>query len=514
MSSNKFSNGRRVAKNTLMLYSRMLLLLLVSLYTAKVMLDALGTVDYGLNNVVAGVVALFTFLNGTLNTSTSRYLNYEMGKGSLGDLKKVFSAAFFNHGLLALVVVFLGETVGLFIVNNVLTIPEGRLFACNVTFQIVIINTFLILIQTPYSALVISYETMNLYAYLGIFEAVAKLGTCFAVQYIQYDRLITLSVLQLMVHVIVFLIYYLYCKRKHKTVAKIVFKIDRQLSCSMLKFTSWGVLGSLARMLKTQGISVLINIFCGPAVNAANGIAYRINSAIMGFTTGFTMALNPQITKTYAANQMSDMKKLLFRGGKFSFFLLLFLGLPLIFEMRFVLRMWLGDSVPAYTADFAILVLLLSMIESYTYSIGCAIQATGNIRNYQLVISGITLLNFPVSYIFFRVGFSPTIALKISVCISFVTLIVRLFFMERQLSIRPSDYIKNVFLRTIPVGFLCSIIPYGVSTHLDEGCKRFFLLVSLSTLSNLFIVYWIGMNREERAFVKDVVAKKIRRGKK
>lgn len=482
----------------------MLLLLFVSLLTARVMLDALGAEDYGLNNVVAGVVTLFSFLNNTLTTATSRYLTYEIGTGNITKLKNTFSNSVLIHSILGFIVIILGETLGLYLVNEILNIPENRLFACNIAFQIVIISTFFTLVQTPFSAIIISYERMGLYAYMGIFDAIAKLASCYIVKVSPYDKLITLSILQGLISLSIFAIYIAYCKIECKEAFFISLKLNKSIANPMLKFTTWSLLGSVANMLKNQGINILINLFFGPITNAANAIAYRINSAITGFTANFTTALNPQIIKTYAANEYIEMKKVLFRGGKFSFYLLMLLGFPVIFETPFILKIWLGDNVPTYTSIMTKLIIVLSMIETFTYSIGCAIQATGNIRNYQLLISGISLLNFPISYLFYKYGFPPYTAFGVSIIISFTTLICRLYFMKVQLSIPPIEYIRNVFYRTFLVAIACLPIPLAIYSTMQEGVLRFFILCLFTTSINLINIWFLGMQNNERLFIREI----------
>ena len=501
---NTSSNNKRIAKNTLLLYFRMILVMLASLYTARIMLEALGVEDYGLYNVVAGVITLFTFLNATMTTTTSRYLTYELGRGDVSCIRTTFSSSFKTHLLLATIIMILGETAGVYMVNDVLSIPANRLFACNIVFQTVIVSAGLQIVQVPYSALVISHEKMGVYAYLGIFDVVAKLAVCFAVKYIEYDKLILLAVLQLSVTALIAVFYYAYCKAKFNKLLYISRKIDKAIFVSMLGFTAWSLMGSLANMLKNQGINILINLFFGSAINAANAIAYRINSAVMGFTSNFTTALNPQITKMYASGQYDEMRKLIYSGGKYTFFMLMLLGIPIMLEIDFILKIWLGDNVPEYTSIMTVLVLALSMVETFTYTIGCAIQATGCIRNYQLVISGLSLLNFPLSYVLFMLGCPPYSALAVSVAISAVMLFSRLYFMKTLLGIPPMDYISKVFLRTFVVAVLCIIPSLFICYYLKENTTRFFIVCGVTTVSNLLGIYFLGINSTERQFVQSI----------
>lgn len=500
-------NSKRIAKNTLYLYVRMLLLLFVSLFTARVMLEALGVENYGLNNVIAGVIVLFSFLNNTLATATSRFLTYELGTGDLDKLKKTFSNAWLTHGLLAILVLVLGESLGIYLVNSVLNIPESRVFACNVVYQLTLFQVLLTLTQTPFSAIVMSYEKMDFYAYLGVFDAVAKLLICFLVKESSFDKLISLSILQTAVTIIVYLIYIGYCKRNFKNVCSLSICWNKTIFRSMLKFTGWSLIGSVSVVLKNQGVNILMNIFFGPVVNAANAIAYRVNSALLGFSSNLTVAINPQITKNYASGQYDAMKTLIYKGGKASFFILMLLGFPIIFEADYVLHLWLGEEVPQYAATMTILVIVLSMIEAFTYSIGNAIQATGNIRNYQIVISGITLLNCPVVFFLFKLNFPPYTALAASICISSVALCLRLYFIKVLLQMDPWEYIKAVFLKTIPVAFLCLIPPLFYTNYLEEGVSRLLMNSVLITAWNILIIWFFGLDQKEKEFLKNLIKK-------
>ena len=488
----------------------MLLQLFVSLLTARVMLEALGVEDYGLNNVIAGIVTFFTFLNNSLTSASSRYLTFELGRGDLESLRNVFRNSFSIHLILAFFVVFLGEIVGVYMINHILHIPESRLFACHVAYQFVIIGAFISLVQTPFSAIVVSYEKMGLYAYLGIFDVVSKLLICYIVKWISYDRLICLSILQGFVTFLAFCIYYVYCRDNFSETCSVKLKLEKHLTGSMLKFTTWSLIGSVANILKNQGVNILINIFFGAAVNAANAIAYRINAAIMGFTGNFTTALNPQITKNYAAKNYADMGELIFMGGKYSFFLLMLLGFPVIFEVDFILKLWLGsDNVPKYTSIMTILVIILSMVETFTYTIGCAVQATGNIKYYQLIISGMTLMNFPISYIFYRLGCPPYTALGVSIVISSITLVTRLYFMKTLLYMQPVEYIKKVIVRTFPIAMLSAIVPILVCLNMEDGIIRFIIIIITSTIMNAACIWFLGMSRNERMFAKGIITNYI-----
>lgn len=504
-------NNKRIAKNTLFLYMRMLLLLFVSLFTARIMLQALGVEDYGVNNVIAGIIVLFSFLNNTLATATSRFLTFELGKKNFNKLQKTFNNAWLTHGLLAIIVFFIGESLGIYLVNDLLNISESRMFAYNIVYQLTLFQVLLSLTQTPFGAIVIAYEKMDFYAYLGIFDAVAKLLICYLIKMSPFDKLISLSILQTFVTIVVYFIYIIYCKKKFGTICSLSIHFDKEIFKSMLKFTSWSLIGSLSVVLKNQGVNILMNVFFGPVVNAANAIAYRVNSALLGFSSNLTAAINPQITKNYAAGNLDSMKMLIYKGGKASFFILMLIGYPIIFHVDFILRLWLSEDIPQFAGTMTILVIILSMIESFTYSIGNAIQATGCIRNYQIVISGMILLNCPFVYILFKLGYPPYSALVVSIAISFIALCMRLYFIKVLLRMDPLEYVQSVLLKTIPVAIICFFLPLFYINEIVDCVITFFRNVIFIFIGNIFVIWFVGLDRGERIMIKKIIGKYCRR---
>ena len=503
------NQNKRIVKNTLMLYFRMLLIMFVSLYTSRVTLKALGITDYGLYNVLAGSIVIFSFINNSLATATTRFITFHLDRKNLNDIREVFSTSIQIHLFISLIVILLSEVIGVWGINNILNIPTNRIFACNIVFQIVIFSAITSILQSPFGALIISNEKMNIYAYVGIIDAISKLAIALFITITPYDKLITFSVLQFIVASGIFGFYYFYCKRAFNSIFYISIKRNRKLIKDMLGFSSWNLLGSTAIMLKNQGVNILINIFFGPAINAANGIAYQVNSAVFQFSNNFTTAINPQIIKSYATNERERMQKLIIRGGKFSFFLLLFLSIPIILETNYLLTLWLG-SFPTYTITFTRIVLFLTLVECFNYSIGCAIQATGNIRNYQIIISGINLLIFPLSYIFYKIGAPPQSALIVSLSISICLLFIRLYFIKHQLGFSPTIFFKEVYCKSFLVLAICLPIPYCVSTFLDESFLRLFITTAIVFIVNTITIYKIGLSIDERKFIVNNIKNKLR----
>lgn len=501
------SDNKRIAKNTLFLYFRLMLTMFVSLFTSRVVLNTLGVEDYGLNNVVAGVITLFAFLNGALGSATSRFLTFELGKGNNEQVKKTFCTALNIHFCLAIIVVIFCETVGLWVVNNVLNIPPDRLFACNVIFQYVIASAFLNITQVPLNALIISHERMRIYAYLGVSDAMFKLLIAYLITISTFDKLITFGTLNLLVTVGIYIFYHLYCKYNFLEYT-IAISREKKLYKEMLGYSAWNLLGSLAGMLKNQGINILINIFFGPVVNAANAIAYQVNNALINFSNNFTTALNPQIIKSYANNEHERMKSLIFRGGKFSFFLLMILSIPILLETNTILHLWL-KNVPEYTIVLTRLVIILTLTESFAITISTSIQATGKIRNYLFFISGTHLLNFPLSYIFYNLGARPSAALTISIVLSFITIFIRLFFIRNLLSIEIREYLKKVLIPSFVVFILSILLPLGFYFNMDDNIKRLIIVIVSSITSSLLFIYFLGLNKGERTYITSMLKQKI-----
>lgn len=504
-------NNQRILKNTTYLYLRMFLGLVVSLFTARVILDALGAVDYGLNHVVGGLVTMFSFVNGSLSSSTSRFISYEIGKGNDDNLSRTFSNAFVIHFALAAIVVALGETIGVYIVNNVMNIPADRLSACDLLWQCVLLGVFLKIVTVPMNAMIIAFEKMGVYACVGLFDIIARLLVVFLVKYSPYDKLVSLALLNALVSLIDFAVYYTYTKLTFSLFVSYSLKCEMPIIRKMLRFTIWEFIGSTAVMLRTAGVNLLLNLFFSPIANAANAIAYRVNSAIVGFTANFTKAANPQIIKSYAAEEFVDMKKLIMRSGKITYYLLMLLSFPVIFECDYILHLWLGDNVPEDAVVMTKLVLVISMIDTFTYSIGCAVQATGQVKNYQLVVSGINLLAFPLSWVSFKLGMPVYSGLVVVMVCSLVSLGARMPFLKNLLHISPSEYILKVFLRVGMVSIVSLIPPFVLVHYIVDSGVRCVSMVLLTTIVSLTAIMLCGLEGEERAFVKDAVSKHLKK---
>ena len=334
------SNNKRIAKNTLLLYVRMLFMMVIGLYTSRVILDKLGEVDFGIYNVVGGFVTMFTVISGAMTTATQRFLSFEIGKGKDGNVKGIFSTMIYIHLFLALIILLFGEVVGVWFLNTHMNFPAGRYDAANWVFQLSLLVFILNVINVPYNGALIAYEKMSAFAYFSIFDAVFKLAICYVITLTPYDKLVVYAVLMAVIQVALLTMYFFYCRVKFKD-CRFTGRFNKEYGRNVGSFVSWNLIGSLSGIAKEQGVNVVLNMFFGPAVNAARGIAYQVLSKLNGFVTNFQMAMNPQIIKNYASAELDNMYKLVFRGAKFSYLLLLTLSLPIVIEAPLILSLWL-----------------------------------------------------------------------------------------------------------------------------------------------------------------------------
>lgn len=501
------SNNKLIAKNTMMLYFRLSIIMVVYLYTSRVVLKALGIEDYGIYNVVAGVITLFSFFNSALSSATSRFITYELGRENTAELKKNFRTAFTIHLILSVVVLILAETVGLWFVNYKLLIPVERLFAANVIYQFSILSCAVTIMQVPLNAEIIAHEKMGIYAYIGIFDAISKLVIAFVISSCGSDRLIIYGLLLFTVTVILFIVYHIYCKSNFEEYNLAVL-YDKDLFRNMLSYSGWSLWGSMAYMLKDQGVNMTLNIFFGPVVNAARGIAYQVNTALNSFTQNFTMAMNPQIVKSYACENHERVFLLLYSGAKFSYFLLLFLSLPIILETKYILDLWLGQ-IPEYTILFTRLVIINSLIESFTYVIGATVQATGRIKIYQIIVGGLLLLNLPVSYLFLKLGYLPYVVFFIAILLSTISILIRIVILGSLIRMSIKIFLVHVLGVSILVSLLSIILPGWIYHVMNEGFVRVLCVIVSSICSTLLCIWFIGLNRNEKVFIKSNVIKKF-----
>ena len=498
---NQSANNKRIAKNTLLLYVRMLFGMLVSLYTSRVILQTLGVEDYGVYNVVGGVITMFTFLNSAMSSATSRYITFEIGKGNMEQLKKVFSSALQIHAIIALLIVILGETVGLWFLLNELVIPDGRMDAAMWVYQCSIVSCVVGIMSVPYNADIIAHEKMSAFAYISVLEIILKLVIVYLLVVLPFDKLKVYAVLVLMVGLLIRYIYTRYC-HKHFEESHYIHRIDKSLLKEMSSFAGWSFWGNLAGILYTQGLNMMLNIFFGPVVNAARGIATQIQGVVQQFVGNFQMALNPQITKTYASGELDKMHSLMFRSARFSFMLLFFLSLPIMLETNYILTLWLG-IVPENTVIFARIIIAISLI--YTIANPCVIanQATGKVKVYQAVVGGLLLLILPISYIVLKMGAPAYSVFIVHFCVESVAQFARMYMLRNMIGLPLLSYVKNIYLPIMGVVVLSVVLPLLVYNNMQEGIIRLLAVGTTCVVSVAMASLFIGMTRNERTFLID-----------
>ena len=494
------ANNKRIAKNTLMLTVRMLVLLLLSLYTSRVILTQLGVVDYGIYNVVGGVVSMFSILSSSLSAAISRFITFELGRGDEGDVNKVFSASVTIQILIAVLIVILIECIGVWFLNTKMNIPDDRMVAANWVLQLSTLSFAIGLIGVPYNACIVAHERMSAFAYVSIVEAAFKLLNAYLIMIAPFDKLIFYASFGVLVSLIVCLIYGIYCNRNFDE-CHYHFHFDRSLLKRMFGFAGWNFFGASSGILRDQGGNILINIFFGPAVNAARGIASQVSVAVNGFVMNYMTALNPQITKLYASGEREYMLALVYRGSRFSFYLLLLLALPVMLNVNYILGLWLGQ-VPAHASTFVFLSLAFALSESISHTLVAAMLATGNIRNYQLVVGGLQLMNLPVSYLLLSFGCMPETVIIVSIVISQCCLLARLLMLRGMIGLSARGFLRHVYLNVASVAIAAAIAP--VTLVFTIGNDVFFkvLFVCLVALLTSFLsILYLGCTRHEREFL-------------
>lgn len=507
MAANESLN-KRIAKNTLALYVRSIIVMLVSLYTSRVVLETLGADDFGIYNVVGSVVVLFSFIQGAMATAVQRYLNFELGRDDKNAVSRVFSMSMTVHIMIALIVVVLSETIGLWFLNTQMQIPSGRHIATQWVYQFSVLTCCVNILRIPYNATIIAYEKMSFYAYVSILEVFLKLSVVFLLVFSNGDRLILYSILMLIVPIIISVAYVFFCRKKFTTCSYSLFW-DKKLFEEIFGFSAWSLFGSMANLGASQGINVLLNIFCGVVVNAAMGLAQQVNSAVSQFIVNFQTAFVPQLVKLYARNEYEKFVHLIFRSSKLSYFLILLIGLPVLTYTRPLLEIWL-HSVPEYTVQFTRLMILFSMIDAMSGPLWNSVRATGKIRNYQILMSSIIAINVPAAYVILKLGGSPIIVLVVRVIINFITHLVRIFYLRRLFEFPSLPYIKDIMSRIVFVSIVAMPLPLLMMRKVPTPTVwqlLFFLVIIV--LQTAVFVFLLGLSQGERRTLINGVRQKI-----
>lgn len=495
------SDNKRIARNTLFLYIRMFFVLLISLYISRVLLTALGVEDYGVYNVVAGFVLLFGFLNATLSSSVQRFFNYEGTKNVENGVQNVYCNSFFIHFFISSILFILLESFGLWYINNIMVLPAERLFAANVVFQSSVVSAIIIIMQTPYIGIIMAKEKMDFYAYISIFDIVAKLFIAIFIKYTNSDKLICYSLLLLLITIADYTLYFLYAKNIARI--KLNRHIDKGLLRQLLSFSGWNLFGTLIFMLRGQGINMLLNIFFGPLINAAYGVASQVSSALSGFSSNLMTAYRPQVVNAYASNNIDRLKYLMFSETRICFFLFVVIVIPIIFELDNLLHLWLGNAIPLHANIFVELILIDSLICILNQPCTQVVFAVGNIKRFQIITGLINALIIPTSYIALKYTDIPSIVFIVMIIISIINQIAALILTNKVFNFGIIDYCKRVLkpcLLTVCILPLCIFI---IISFINESYLRLLVVCIADLLVSIPIFYYIIAEDSERDFVRN-----------
>lgn len=496
--SSATDNNKRIAKNALFLYFRTFLVMIVSLYTSRVVLQVLGETDFGIYNVVGGIVMLFSFLNSAMSTATQRFLNFELGRNDIKAVERVFSMSMTAHLSIALFVLIAAETVGLWFLYTQMNIPDERMTAALWVYQFSVLGCCAQILRIPYNASIIAYEKMSFYAYVSIIEVLLKLGIVFLLVVTFTDKLITYSILMFAVLVVMNFVYKYYCN-KHFTTCRYKFFWDGSFYKKLMSFSGWSLLGCVANVGASQGLNIMLNIFYGVVVNAAMGIAHQVSVAVNSFVSSFQTAFIPQIVKSYAAGERDYFMSLVFRASRLSYYLIFIIGLPVIICCNQVLHIWLTD-VPEFTLQFTQLMIVFAMIDALSNPLWNSVQATGKIRNYQLWLSVLIISNLPISYALLKLGFSPVIAVFVRVLINAIIHFGRVAYLKLLVDLSIGRYLKEVMARVFIVTVLSIPIPLLIYR---ENAGFIYTVVTIVTtmISSSLIIFFFGLTKNEKKMI-------------
>lgn len=506
MSDNQ-SNNKRIAKNTILLYFRMILLMLIGLFTSRVILQALGVEDYGIYSVIAGFLSMSGIITSSMSNAISRFITVELGKRNLQRLKQVFSTSISVQLFMGLLIVVLIETFGIWFVNTKMVVPEGREVAAQWCLHCATITTFISLMNVPFNTAIVAHEKMSAFAYMTIVDAVLKLAICYAIYVSPIDKLITYAILGVVVSIITTSIYWVYCLRKFEETS-FSFRFDKNLFKEIWGFAGWNLFAQTAWILNTQGINMLMNLFFGVVVNAARGVANQVNGLINQFVTNFMMALNPQITKSYAAGDKETAFKLACRGCRFSFYIMFVLALPIMIESRQILELWLGTP-PAQTDTFVIWTILSSLATLLGNTLVTLQMAHGDIKRYQLWVTVFGCIPFPLTWVIFKLGAPAIASYYIYVAAYWGLIYVRYYLVHEKTGIPAKMYLGGVVVKTHIVALISAIAPIAIFFMMPETIVRLLVVGATSVISSCAVIYTFGLDQAEKDFIQQKILTKV-----
>lgn len=509
MKEEKVYSTNRIIKNTIYLYIRQLISLIVALYTSRVVLDVLGIDNYGLYNVIAGFIVLLALVNNSMVSATQRFLTYEIGKGNKVQVSNTFSMSMTIHIVICLIILILGETIGLYYIKNYLIIPEGRSEAAFWVYQISLFSTFINIVRSPYQASIIAYEHMNFFALMGIFDVIFKLLIVYVLIFFNYDKLILYAILNLITTFIVTYFYKKYCQKQFST-CQYYFYIDKSYLKRLAGFLGWNVIGAFSSMGTQQLGNIIINRFVGVAINAAYGTANQVSTAINSFVTNFQTAFTPQIVKLYAQGDIKRMVSLMNRSSLLSFYLLFIIVVPILFNINYILSIWLKE-VPQYTDVFCIWIFLTCFIDALQAPFWIAIGATGNIKGYQIWQSSLWFLSIPFLFICLYIGYNAYYVVIIRFIIALIGAIGRTIQVKYQIGISILEYLMKVIFRVSIVSITYIISAYLILKQIiNMNFPTFVIFYTISFIYICILIYTIGINKDERYFINNIMKSKIK----
>lgn len=506
MRESNISANTRIAKNSVFMSIRLILVLGITLYTTRAVLKVLGVEDYGIYNVICGFVSMFAFLNTSMSNGIQRFYNFELGKNGQIGANRVYNVSIISQLILTAVIVLFTETIGLWYLKNVMVIPLERSQVAGCIFQFSVASLIVVIMQAPYTAAVMAHEKMGFYSAASVLDAVLKLVLVFIIPFVPADRLILYGLSLLMIQVLVFLLYFIYCRRNFDEV-----RFKRSGSCDLLKtmlsFSGWNVLGSFANMMKDQGINMVINIFFGPVVNAARGVAAQVNSGLQSFVQNITVPVRPQIVQSYASGNISRTLSLTYSVSKLSCMLLYFISLPVVLEIDTILNIWLGNNVPEHASTFVIIIVLTSFVNNLNAAVSNVVHATGKMMLYQITGSVCILMAIPLAYVVLRLGGTAELAIAMTLLSMIVAQIVALFVLRTLIEFSIRDYCSFTIFPMIKI--VCISIWPSLLLHIfmDGGLLRLFCVGIVSILVCSSVIYRFGLSSSERNLLLGLIRK-------
>lgn len=506
MADNK-SDNKRIAKNTLYMYIRMFITMLIGLYTSRVVLASLGFDDYGLYNVVGGIIAMFGFVNTSMTNTTSRYITYYLGRKDVLRLQQVFSTSFYIHLLIAVLIVVVGETIGLWYLYNKLVVLEGRMAAAFWLYQFTVITTVVNILSVPFNASIIAYERISAFAFISIIDSILKLLIAISLVCFPFDKLIYYGSMILLIQLMDNTIYWVYCYKKLDGI-RVIRIFDRSIFMEMFGFTGWNMFGSFSFIFFTQGVNLILNAFFGTAINAARGIAVQVEGIVRQFASNVQTAINPQIIKSYAQDDMNRFFSLVFASSRYCFYLLYLLALPLMLEANYLLKLWL-INFPDHTINFMRLMLASVTLEALATPLFIANLASGKVKVYQVCISIIDFIFIPITLFAIKYTLIPETVFFCTLILRIIEIIARVFIVHWQVNLPRLAYVKEVVVKTFVVSLIASVVPILVHMNLYECFWRLVVVSALSLISVMSVVYLIGLNNDEKVYANSLIKSKL-----